>query len=640
MRFASTVTTALLAAAALTTTSLGLRRVPSSVDSLTVLYPPPQPEPIVVTELPLPPVTLSDQVGSCTPDINPHRTGCILRDSGLQSGNFLPDGKYVTAILSFAGAPAAPDPASIYTGLQLILVKVDGTTFPSGDPWKCVTCGVTAANQAGQNAAMDYPQAFRDGSRVMSGTNIIDCGSAQLASSSCTPANTYIYPIRWNNLADGSGPGGSIRELRIHPDNVHLGFSSISFTTDGKLTEYGYFSRISFNPSPSTGTPLTPRYDLTNVTRLFNPAGLQPITVQGDQISYNPDAISIGELRGFSGRGSEITYVGYPRESSNIDAFAADLTTGKIRRLTSNPEYVDPIDVSPDDKWMIIEDTRGTGRQMFMAGMRGIPPITDLVSTTASSSTRNNGRRRFFEPFLLDRYGDRGTYKGQKLTEAGDNSPGSINDPNWNALADPRWSPDGTRVVYHQEMVISPACGGPNPLPCPTSTASGGRIQRMMMANFTTRKPVQLPPVAPISDVVPWGVPYVPGSAIPTRPYPSQGVYTLKGKVTGSAKVNITENSSKTAILTVAVSYSGYSDDGLNFITGTESVTSTNLSPTLNHVDWYSRLTSTGQALSTKRTSPDGFHLNIDVLLNLFDANGTLTTTINGQVYKQPANGT
>lgn len=39
-------------------------------------------------------------------------------------------------------------------------------------------------------------------------------------------------------------------------------------------------------------------------------------------------------------------------------------------------------------------------------------------------------------------------------------------------------------------------------------------------------------------------------------------------------------------------------------------------------------------------TSPDGFHLAIDIITNIFNANATLTTTINGISYYQPANGT
>jgi hypothetical protein len=58
-------------------------------------------------------------------------------------------------------------------------------------------------------------------------------------------------------------------------------------------------------------------------------------------------------------------------------------------------------------------------------------------------------------------------------------------------------------------------------------------------------------------------------------------------------------------------------------------------------VDWYSNLTQTGPGIyNTKKTSADGFHITIDVLTNEFNANGTLTTTIDGKKYSAPPNGT
>jgi hypothetical protein len=591
--------------------------------------PPPSPEPIEIVELLLPPVAPTLEEGACALAINPRRTGCIAVDPSLQGGTFLPDGNHVIATVNFTGAPAAPDPASIYMGMQMIAVRTNGTTFPNGDPWKCLTCGVPDEYKEGSKELTEYPQAFKDGRRAMAANNIVDCGDAELTSPQCTPDKIHIYPIWWE--------GGSIRELRIHPDNVHLGFSSFT-QQNGALGQYAYFGRIVFNPSPKVGEPLSPRYEVINVTRLFNPGAPQPVEVKGKRLVLNPDAIAVGELRGFSGTGKEITYVGAPIESSNIDVFAADLTTGKVRRLTQHPEYVDPLDISPDDQWAVILDTRGTDRQMWLSGMRGIPPVTDLITTSLTSATRNNGQRRFFVPWLIDYHGDRGSYFGQQINAAGDGTPGSIDDPNWNARADPRWSPDGTQITYYQYLVVPPACGGPNPLPCPVSTAPGGRTNRLMLATLTSRKPLPPQPIAQVPEFIPWGVPVKAGDPLPIRPAPAPGVYTLKGKVSGSARVEIIGDG--TTIDTVAVRYNRFSDDGINTLRGWENVTVTRLSLSTSRADWYSDLWSTGETKSSKRTGRGGFHLEIDSLVNIFEANGTMVTTIDGVVYKPPANGT
>ncbi|KAF2008493.1 hypothetical protein BU24DRAFT_360200 [Aaosphaeria arxii CBS 175.79] len=606
--------------------------------------PPPAPERIDVREIALPPVVAGN--GTCTPALNPRGTGCLpakLQEI-FQAGGFLPDGRHVIAKVTFAGAPAAPDPASIYNGEQIIIIKtVKGEKFSNGDNWKCITCGIPPANSAGRTPTNDYPQAFHDGKRILAGTNIIECAE-DLASDACTPDKTHVYAIRQSNKADDSGPGAQIRELRIHPDNIHLGFS-VPAVTSGKFDQYAYFGRLKFNPAPLSGPePRAPRYDVLNTQLLFREDQM-PVYVDPrdkSQLLINKSAITVGELRGFNGDGREITYVGYPAESSNIDVFAADLTTGAVRRLTQHPEYVDPIDISAHDDWMVVMDTRGTDRQMWLSGLRGIPPVTDLVSTSATSSTRNNGYRRFFQPWLIDRHGDRGDYFGQKLNAAGSGIPGSgaINDPEWNGMADPRWSPDGTEIVYWQAFTVSPACGGANPLPCYKSTAQGGRDARIMIAKLASRSP-KVPKTAPIaSDKVAWGTPYVPGSPNPSRKQPAPGNYTLKGGCRGSAKVTLTNNDATGSLQRVRVTYKDFSDDGVNVLNGWEDVSTTSPQPTVSQVDWYSDLVQKGPWNGSKKTGPDGFHLAIDVLVNIFNANGTLSTTVGGKKYTQPANGT
>lgn len=64
-------------------------------------------------------------------------------------------------------------------------------------------------NMVGSTALSTDPQALLDGKRIIAGYNILDCALAKLASADCTSNKVHIYPIRWDNEADGSGPWGA-----------------------------------------------------------------------------------------------------------------------------------------------------------------------------------------------------------------------------------------------------------------------------------------------------------------------------------------------------------------------------------------------------------------------------------------------
>ena len=90
---------------------------------------------------------------------------------------------------------------------------------------------------------------------MLTGAWITDRGTAQLASTECTPDKVHIYPLRWNSTPDGSGAGGTIRELRKHPDDVHISFNALSIS-GATIAQYGYFARLQFNQRPPQEHPL------------------------------------------------------------------------------------------------------------------------------------------------------------------------------------------------------------------------------------------------------------------------------------------------------------------------------------------------------------------------------------------------
>jgi hypothetical protein len=582
----------------------------------------PAPEPVSLKRLPTPPIAPSNTAGSCSLSVNPHGTGCI---SGLgQLGGYI-DANHVVGNVTFAGAPAG----GIYTGDQLIIVKTDGTTFSNGDTWKCVTCGIPAGNRQSINGPTDYPQPFNDGERILRGTNIIDCSPHQLIDDTCTPNETHIYPIVWN-IGSTTGIIQRMRELRIHPDDMHLGWNAYASQPGGSITEFGLLGLLTFNPAPTSGTPLVPRYDMSNVSWLINTTdpllnerSISVNPANPSQLMFIPPAAHIGEFRGFTSSGSEALGIG-TEDSCNWDPWATNLQTGKSRRLGRNPNYMDPMNSSPDDNWTIMADGRTDNRMAFLGALPGVPPVIDNVGC-ALQGIYNNGDRRFFEPWLIDRYGDRGSYNGQKINAGFDPTPGSgsLSDPLWNTRADPQFSPIGTSIAYYEIMVTPPACGGANPIVCPVSKEPGGFTTRWILASLTSRSPISAPPVIPISDNVPWGIPYFPGNPLPARSYIPGGTYTLPGKVYGSATAVITQNATQTGIDSIEVTFTNYSDDGINVVNGSSSRTASGI--------YHENLTLSGGHTGNRvTTEPGGW------VFSGATRAGTLSTTIDGVTYTSP----
>ena len=594
--------------------------------------------PAHVTELPVPPTAPSADPGSCTAAVNPRGTGCVSPDWGaLGSPGFYWDPHFVLLGAFFAGAPGT-GPSSAYSGQQVLLVRTDGRTFANGDAWKCLTCGVALGPDIitgngpqggnGQSSGFQYPppHALPGDTQALVGNGILSCGAYRLDDPRCTPEQTHVYPIYWGDSPLGGVTGHTTngREWRLSPDGVHLAWSQLVISPT-LFYEYTFMGRLAFDEAQQ-------RYDLTNVSELPNAAPYQQVPGT-DKLKFVPRQM-IGEFRGWTNDGKGILGI-QSAQSDNVDAWSTSLATGDSTLLTNHAEYTDPMFMSPNGKWLLANEVLGSGRLDFISGMQGIPPITDQLPTTGYvSGIRNNGMRRFFLPWLvrLDAHHGKGRITRPNRSE-------QVNlgaDPNWNAAADPVWLADSTGVVWSENL----ACGAnPQPHQCPDSTEPGARNSRVMIARFPVRPSRPAPP-APVSDTVPWGHPYTYGDPLPPpAPMLPVGTYTVDGKLFGTATVVVTGDA--TTLSGIAVTYHFFSDVPGSVINGSESVALDGASPFTQTVTWHENLYQFGRHFGAKLTGPAGFTLGPSVLLaNNFQPTGSMTTTIDGRTFTQPANGT
>jgi hypothetical protein len=572
-------------------------------------------EEVSYSVLPAPPVVRGEGPGACTAEINPNRTGCIQSErSALGSvGTYWADNKHMFVGVIYAGAPAA-GPGSEFSGKQVLLVKLDGTTFENGDPWKCLTCGLPAPTETAMStASFEYPlNGFRDGRRLLAGTNILDCGAFSFADEECTPDKVNVYPLHWDT---GKAESGALREPRLHPDDEHIGFSHFDPAAFG---QFGFMGRLELDQAQR-------RYNIVDSKMLFNPApAYQPVIIEDNRFELN-SAGMIGEFRGWTADGKEAIGIAQ-YESGNVDAIATDLVSGRSRPLTSHAGYTDPLMTSPAGKYMLALNTMGSGRLDFLSGAPGIPPIVDQLPLAGYvSGMRNNSERRFFLPYLVDT----DTQKSQQLSYD--------NDQNWNASADPAWLSDGTGAVWAEQLVQAPACGGENPLPCPP-TPPGQPNSRVIVAKFngfTATDPIKAQP----ATIVEWGLDYKPGQPMPARPSVPAGTFTKNGAEGGTARITVTNNDKGSRTMAISVIFDEYTDDGELVINGPQSVAIHQDSP-LSDITWKADLTISGPYEGTVKTSADGFTVDRQTKRdNIMRATGTMTTTINGHTYHQPING-
>lgn len=252
----------------------------------------------------------------------------------------------------------------------------------------------------------------------------------------------------------------------------------------------------------------------------------------------------------------------------NYDIYLLDTATGERRQLTTDLDYNESGDISPDGTSVYFSSARGLDRMdVFTALVR--PSLLDVVAFPQIGRVSLwNNRRSMNEPWLMNLEAGQqaGGYSGQPI----------IIDPDW-TIRGWSWFPDSTRALINEQQRPDTVTGGGAPeTPWRTSIIS-----------FPSREATApLPPVHQDPEAIAtWSVPVKDYRPMIGR----SETRVLNGTHSGTATLRY---SGIFAFGTYSVTYKNYSDDGKTFINGTEKVKIKN--PMGNSV-WTADLTSTGE---------------------------------------------
>lgn len=284
----------------------------------------------------------------------------------------------------------------------------------------CLTCGRADLSDLGR------PQPFADGRRILaqspSSSNVLRDFEHWILT--CTPSIGDCAKLTAERL-DGLGDSPTALQERwpaISPDGAHLAWT--------RLSPSGY--RILFADLVRDARG----YRAVNL-RVLNPAA------ELDTVAGVIAAAAWYEVKGFTEDGGGLL-VGSTRGGSlNLDAFQLDLATGRWTRFTSDPDWDEDHELSPDGRWLLIGSARGEDT-LTPLSLAPLPPLLDfaLIAPVTyyhiGGSSRRSGQRRLWRFPLPE--GDLGP--GQLLAP----SPTSAQ-----VLATgPELSGDGQRILFGQ----------------------------------------------------------------------------------------------------------------------------------------------------------------------------------------------
>jgi hypothetical protein len=448
----------------------------------------------------------------------------------------LPPGVFITTVEFDADGThllvdfTAPD----VVGTQVAILGLDGSDF------RCLTCGSPISGN------LKVVQHFRDGRRLLvtgnngpnPSWNVLECAPSVLDCQSASLLRIQLPPN-----PDPTTPVVQYRVPWVSLDNDWFIWTEVRLRgPGGNLSAIGRLTRQDDHYAVESA-------------RVFVPPVAPPLLGVDSDAWRNftqPFEAKYGGLRG----GRDWVEAGTP-SAGHYDTSVLDLATGELRRLTHHPDHDEGVRFSPDEQWAVLQTGRTDNRIEFL-GLLPRPPYIDWIAFSLhfvaiagapgdgiSPGSSPNERDCYVDPWLLDRWFERGDYIGQRLERPEDGwvsiegNAGSFD-----------WSPDGTQIAMIDRR-----------------WRGAGTQTRLRIATLTTRAPIASSAVVPIATTPEptWAVPYedwlVPNTF---------GVTVIPGKAAGTA--TITNDFVSTLSGAARAEFAHYSDDGRSFLDGYEAI--------------------------------------------------------------------
>ncbi|MEU1054317.1 hypothetical protein ABZ397_17420 [Streptomyces sp. NPDC005876] len=402
---------------------------------------------------------------------------------------------------------------------------------------RCLTCSMTDH----PDITGGFAYAFPDQRRMFLANELGD--TVQVLE--CAPSLLDCASHQWLpvDLSADETPGQTNlgrRTYHLAPDGVHLGYS---LTRPGGLVMI-----VAALVRGDSG------YHLGDLHAINPPAPTGPLDPDPDHWANGG---SLQEFKSFADGGRSAVVLaaepgGIPQQQK------IDLVTGKVTQLTEYPDWNEDGSFSPDNDSLLTASWRTQNRMTALGLMPLARPFINLAQVIVDTYyvSSRPGFACDLSPWLLPPSGDQGgKIIGQPLNPYGGGSTIPAN----NLSGQQVWSPDSTRVLL-QGRSLNPPAADANSYVQQKGTAPNELIVARINRPATTPDPT-------VTTAV--------GSWAPTpQAYRSSfdmpGVHTVHGRDSGTAVITIGGN-----VLggVFSVVYHDYSDDGVHFLNGTQTVT-------------------------------------------------------------------